>query len=50
MEKAKEAAPYSLEANLEMEIKARQKIIKLSSKTSQLLPALVNIKTKEITE
>ena len=49
-EKAKEAAPYNLEANLEMEIKARQKIIKLDSKTAQLLPALVNIKTKEMTE
>jgi hypothetical protein len=49
-EKAKEATPYDLEANLQMEIKARQKIIKLSSSETQFLPAMVNIKTKEMTE
>jgi hypothetical protein len=49
-EKVKESTPYELEANLHMEIKARQKVIKLSSSETQLLPVMVNIKTKEMTD
>jgi len=49
-EKPKEARPYDLEANLLLEIKAKQRTIKLSSKESQLLPVVVNLKTKELEE
>ena len=33
-----------------MEIKARQRIVKLNSKQDQLMPVVVNVKTKDMEE
>lgn len=49
-EKVKETKPYDLENNLLMEIKAKQKTIQLNAKDVQLLPVVINIKTKELDE
>ncbi len=49
-EKAKEVRPYDLETSLLLEIKARQKIVKLNSKQAQLMPVVVNVKTKDMEE
>jgi hypothetical protein len=51
LEKAKEdTAPYDLESNLKLTIKAQKKIIKLNSKEQQIMPVLVNVKTEDLTE
>lgn len=46
---AKETAPYDLEKNLKLLVKAKQSVIKLSSEKAQMLPVMVNLKTEELT-
>lgn len=50
VERAKEVAPYNLEANLKLTIKAQKKVIQFNSKEEQLLPILVNVKTEDKSE
>ena len=47
---AKQDQPYDLEKNLKFTVKAKQKVVKLSSSKAQILPVMVNLKTEDLTE
>lgn len=47
---SRETKPYLLDDNLELSLKARQHIVRLSSTEPQHIPVMVNIRTEDFTE
>jgi hypothetical protein len=46
----KSTKPYDLEKSLQLKVKAKQNVIKLSSSKAQTLPVMINVKTEELTQ